>query len=690
MNKNIISKITSVAILGTLVTYTVPVFAYTKDETVYSKISADGSNYSTIVSDHIKNDSQQELINDISDLLNIKNVNGDEKFTQNENELVWSANGSDIYYQGETQKELPIECKVKYELDGEEISAEDLAGKSGKVKITIEYVNKDEHIVKINGRNEKLYTPFVVVCGTILDNNTHKNIEITNGKLIDNGNKTVVIGMSMPGMQESLNISKSKIDIPNKVEITMDSTDFKLSNIVTYVTPKILEESDLEVFDKIDEIYSQINTLQSSSKQLVEGADTLEQGANTYSEKSKEFDVAMKQVSSGVKSANQNYSKIDDGIKSINENSSILQAGAKQISDGALSVKTNLQNVSAGIVQLQGGTKILQDGENKINSGIKQILASMGVETSQVSSTASVIGQINTLIETNKSAITNLENANKTLDAKINELKTNKETLKNQLASLESLPEESKTVIKELVNSQIASIDEQINTTIPAQKNGNNNLIKVLTANNSALNQILSSSDVKKLDELTTGLLQLQAGMDELINGTTSLLNGETELKAGVDEFANKTQVLVDGSNVLYQGTEKLADGTKVLSSGSKELKNGLNQLDVGAESLSIASTSLTDGANTLAQGATTLSEGMTTFDEEGIEKICNYINGDLNNIMTRLEKLQELSEEYKNFTMLNNEEQGDVKFIIIMDSIKKADENKQEAYIEEDKTKNN
>ena len=682
MNKNIISKITSVAILGTLVTYTVPVFAYTKDETVYSKISADGSNYSTIVSDHIKNDSQQELINDISDLLNIKNVNGDETFTQNENELVWSANGSDIYYQGETQKELPIECKVKYELDGEEISAEDLAGKSGKVKITIEYVNKDEHIVKINGKNEKLYTPFVVVCGTILDNNTHKNIEITNGKLIDN--------MSMPGMQESLNISKSKIDIPNKVEITMDSTDFKLSNIVTYVTPKILEESDLEVFDKIDEIYSQINTLQSSSKQLVEGADTLEQGANTYSEKSKEFDAAMKQVSSGVKSANQNYSKIDDGIKSINENSSILQAGAKQISDGALSVKTNLQNVSAGIVQLQGGTKILQDGENKINAGIKQILGSMGVETSQVSSTASVIGQINTLIETNKSAITNLENANKTLDAKINELKTNKETLKNQLTSLESLPEESKTVIKELVNSQIASIDEQINTTIPAQKNGNNNLIKVLTANNSALNQILSSSDVKKLDELTTGLLQLQAGMDELINGTTSLLNGETELKAGVDEFANKTQVLVDGSNVLYQGTEKLADGTKVLSSGSKELKNGLNQLDVGAENLSEASTSLTDGANTLAQGATTLSEGMTTFDEEGIEKICNYINGDLNNIMTRLEKLQELSEEYKNFTMLNNEEQGDVKFIIIMDSIKKADENKQEAYIEDDKTKNN
>ena len=171
MNKKVISKITSGVLLCTMLAYTTPVLAFTKDETVYSKIDSNGNNYNTIVNDHIINNEQEQLINDISDLLNIKNVNGDEEFSQDGNNLAWHAEESDIYYQGESQKELPIECNVKYELDGNEITASELVGKSGKVKITIEYINKDAHTVNINGKDQTLYTPFVVVCGTIIDNN---------------------------------------------------------------------------------------------------------------------------------------------------------------------------------------------------------------------------------------------------------------------------------------------------------------------------------------------------------------------------------------------------------------------------------------------------------------------------------------------------------------------------------------
>ena len=182
MNKKVISKITSGVLLCTMLAYTTPVLAFTKDETVYSKIDSNGNNYNTIVNDHIINDEQEQLINDISDLLNIKNVNGDEEFSQDGNNLAWHAEESDIYYQGESQKELPIECNVKYELDGNEITTSELVGKNGKVKITIEYTNKDAHTVNINGKDQTLYTPFVVVCGTIIDNNNNRNIEITNGK----------------------------------------------------------------------------------------------------------------------------------------------------------------------------------------------------------------------------------------------------------------------------------------------------------------------------------------------------------------------------------------------------------------------------------------------------------------------------------------------------------------------------
>ena len=326
MNKKVISKITSGVLLCTMLAYTTPVLAFTKDETVYSKIDSNGNNYNTIVNDHIINDEQEQLINDISDLLNIKNVNGDEEFSQDGNNLAWHAEESDIYYQGESQKELPIECNVKYELDGNEITASELVGKNGKVKITIEYINKDAHTVNINGKDQTLYTPFVVVCGTIIDNNNNRNIEITNGKTVDDGSKTTVIGISLPGLQESLNISKDKIDIPNTIEITMDSTDFELNNIVTYVTPKVLEENDMELFKKLDKIYNQVDTLQSSSKQIEEGATTLAEGITKFNEEG--IDKICDYINGDLKDISARLEKLQELSEDYN-NFTMLNDGNK-------------------------------------------------------------------------------------------------------------------------------------------------------------------------------------------------------------------------------------------------------------------------------------------------------------------------------------------------------------------------
>ena len=186
-NKKIMSKVIAsslVLALGTI--NAVPVFAYSKDETVYTKANANGSSYQTIVSEHLKNSDNAELLKDMSTLLNIKNTNGDEEASQNGTSLEWKTSGNDIYYQGNTDKELPLDCSIKYELNGEEIAPNDLIGKSGNVKITIEYTNKEERFVNINGKNEKMYVPFVVMAGTMLDNTKMKNIEVTNGKVLDN------------------------------------------------------------------------------------------------------------------------------------------------------------------------------------------------------------------------------------------------------------------------------------------------------------------------------------------------------------------------------------------------------------------------------------------------------------------------------------------------------------------------
>ena len=650
MNKKVISKITSSVLLCTMFAYTTPVFAFTKDETVYSKIDSNGNNYNTIVNDHIINDEQEQLINDISDLLNIKNVNGDEEFSQDGNNLVWHAEESDIYYQGESQKELPIECNVKYELDGNEITASELAGKSGKVKITIEYINKDAHTVNINGKDQTLYTPFVVVCGTIIDNNNNRNIEIINGKTIDDGSKTTVIGISLPGMQESLNISKDKIDIPNTIEITMDSSDFELNNIVTYVTPKVIEESDIELFEKMDEIYEQVDTLQSSSKQIEEGANTLKDGTAEYSEKSQEFNNAVEQVSKGVSSVNQNYSKIDAGISSLNKSSATLESGAKSVSEGTVAVSENLQTISSKLSELQTGTQSLKQGEVQLEAGLDQIITS--VSSIQGTDNSAKITELNQLITTNQKTI--------------NSLKTANETLTTQLKVIE---------------------DEETKQTITTQIETNKSIIKLLETNIVAYKETIStlkSADMSSIKELQTALNNLKQGLQSLQTGTDTLYSGTTALQTGTGALASKAKELAQGTQSLYEGTVKMSEGTATLNSGSTQLKQGLNTLDAGGTKLGTASNQLTEGANTLSEGATTLAEGITKFNEEGIDKICDYINGDLKDISARLEKLQELSEEYNNFTMLNDGNKGNVKFIMIMDSIKKEEDSKQDIILDD------
>ena len=650
MNKKVISKITSGVLLCTMLAYTTPVLAFTKDETVYSKIDSNGNNYNTIVNDHIINDEQEQLINDISDLLNIKNVNGDEEFSQDGNNLAWHAEESDIYYQGESQKELPIECNVKYELDGNEITASELVGKNGKVKITIEYINKDAHTVNINGKDQTLYTPFVVVCGTIIDNNNNRNIEITNGKTVDDGSKTTVIGISLPGLQESLNISKDKIDIPNTIEITMDSTDFELNNIVTYVTPKVLEENDMELFKKLDKIYNQVDTLQSSSKQIEEGANSLKEGTATYSEKSQEFNNAVEQVSKGASSVNQNYSKIDAGISSLNDSSATLESGAKSVSEGTLAVSENLQTISSKLTELQTGTQSLKQGEVQLEAGLDQIITS--VSSIQGTDNSAKITELNQLITTNQKTI--------------NSLKTANETLTTQLK-----------VIK----------DEETKQTITTQIETNKSIIKLLETNIVAYKETIStlkSADMSSIKELQTALSNLKQGLQSLQTGTDTLYNGTTALQTGTGALASKAKELAQGTQSLYEGTVKMSEGTATLNSGSTQLKQGLNTLDAGGTKLGTASNQLTEGANTLSEGATTLAEGITKFNEEGIDKICDYINGDLKDISARLEKLQELSEEYNNFTMLNDGNKGNVKFIMIMDSIKKEEDSKQDIILDD------
>lgn len=658
MNNKVISKIISGTLLCSMVGYTLPVFAYTKDETVYSKMDSNGKNYKTIVSTHIKNTENADLINDLSDLLNVKNTSGDETYTQDGNKFVWNANKNDIYYQGESSKELPIECNVKYELDGKELSANEIAGKSGKVKITLQYTNKEERTVDINGKKVKMYVPFVVVAGTIIENENARNIEVSSGKVVDDGSKTVIVGMAMPGLQESLGLSDDEVEIPSNVEITMDATNFETSSIMSYVTPKVLEEDDLKVFDNLDEIYGKVNTLQTSMNQIQDGANTLKDGTTQLATGANTLKDGVTTAYNGAQTISSEVAKSTQSLK--NDKSEALDSKTLESIKKQAAESSKLTDEQKAQIKAQAQTSAVLTDEQKAQIKAQAAQRAKLTEGQKAEITA-LAKQGAVLTEKQKAQITE-----KAKDgAQLTEAQKTA-IITNAQANYPAITEAEKTLF--IVTAQNTATQTAVNTALATAENTAKQTA-VATALNVAqqvATQTAETTAVETAQQIATQTAVTTALTTAQSTATTTAMQTSTTVAKQVGNQAKKTF-------------------TNQVVSQMSTLGNGLNQLTSGLSELNNGATTLANGTNQVNDGAATLAEGIKTFNEEGIKKICNYINGDVKDLTTRVQKLTDLSKDYNNFTMLDGENDGEVKFIMIADAVKKqegSEQNKEEAVL--------
>ncbi len=311
MKKSILKKATIWSLIGALMLQATPVWALKKDETVYTKLNSNGEVNNVIVSEHLSGSDEDYV--DMTNLENIKNVNGDETYKNEDEKIVWENKGNDIYYEGTTKEEMPIDVKATYYLDDEEMQVEEMLGKKGKVKIVLDYTNKLKQVVKINGQNETLYTPFVVATTSIIPNKENKNLTVNNGKVIDNGTNTIVVALATPGLYESLKIEELKS--LNSITITYDTEYFELSSIYSVATNKLISKDDLKVFNNIDSLYSSISTLSSSSKLLVNGSQELLVGSKKLEQGSKELMHGINTAYEGSKTMSDTLNATIEGLK---------------------------------------------------------------------------------------------------------------------------------------------------------------------------------------------------------------------------------------------------------------------------------------------------------------------------------------------------------------------------------------
>ena len=681
-----------------------------KDETVYILANADGSTDKIIVSDWIKNKLKNESLNDKTELTDIENVKGNETYTDgNDNTKIWDADGNDIYYQGNIDKELPVDLKISYKLDGKDISPSELVGKSGRVTIRFDYTNKQFEYREINGKKEKIYVPYAMLTGVVLDNEVFANAEITNGRLINDGSRTVVVGTAFPGLQENLGISKEDFEIPDYVEITADAENFELGMTLTLATNELFNEIDTDSLDKADDLKDSVKKLTDGMDKLLDGSSELYDGLSELLDKSGELTDGINQLADGADTLKGGTAELDNGASS-------LQSGAKQLSDGLNTLSSENDKLNGGAEQVF--KTLLSTAESQLKAAglevptltianyskvLDDVIASLdknAVYEKALNTVKSAVEEKRPYITEQVTAAVRQEVEKQVTAAVKNEVTPKveqavRENVRGQILAAMNMDSTSydaavsaglidkatQQAVKNEIEKQMksdtvlqtieAKTEEQMNSKEiraaiednVAQQMKTDNVKNQISSNTEAQVQ-KAISDNMASDEVQSQLTAASEGAKSVISLKSSLDSYNT-FYTGLQTYTSGVSQAADGANELKNGTDDLKKGTQQLHSGSTELYDGIM-------TLKDSTPTLIDGIKQLRDGSGELRDGLVEFNDEGIQKLADIVNKDLNNIVERLRATKEVSLSYKSFAGIDDSADGQVKFIYKTDSLEK------------------
>lgn len=658
---------------------------FSKEESVYVKADASGNVKKTMVSEWLKNP-EKGTISDTSELKDIKNVKGDETFeTGSNNNVSWKSEGNDIYYQGTIDKELPVDVKVSYKLDGKSISPKDLKGKSGKVEIQFSYDNKSKQTVNVNGEDVEMYTPFTMVSAMMLSSDEYSNVSVENGKLISDGDKNIVVGVAFPGLANDLNLKDldMDIDIPETVTITADVKDATVGTSITMASAELMNEFGLDDIDSFDDLQDSIDDLEDATNQLVDGSKEAADG-------SKELADGAGTLNDGAGTLASGAGTLADGVNTLNEKSGTLVSGVNTLASGVQAYTGGVEEIYAGSNDLVSGAQELASGATALNERIKTAKTSADTLASTAAQVQGGIGTVASSLGTAASTLTSIlgENgANLTAGVDVTvtggqaTLSDEKiaEIIEEKMADADSTTKEAvKAVVKEaLEDSEVSGYTSQksLNRT-------GKTIVETINTVSGGLNNAQAKLTDKEHSVLAQGISGVTDGTGALATmlgtegektigrGAAGVAAGSASLQKGTETLQAGAKKLHDNSSTLNAGLTTLKDGGSQLASGVSQLASGANQVADGAGTLAGGTQTLLDGANTLADGNQTLADGMQEYKEEAIDKLTDLFNGDISAVTDRIDAMTNLAKEYKSFAGISDGVSGTTKFIIETEGI--------------------
>ena len=687
-----------------------------KDETVYVMAKADGTVDKVIVTDWIKNKDHADRITEISALNDIENVKSDAAFTlDSENMRVWDVQGEDLYLRGTGTDPLPVDLGVTYQLDGKTISPDQLVGKSGEVTIRFDYKNNQYETVEINGKEETIYVPFLMITGLFLDSDTFSDVSVTNGKVISDGDRIIVAGIAFPGVQHDLGLTEEQIEIPDYVEITAHTTNFSLGNTVTIATNGLLNELDTAKLDSLDSLKDSLGKLTDAMTALIDGSSQLYTGLETLLEKSGELTNGIDRLYLGAQQLETGAQQIDAGAGALSKGAGNLSLGSISLNTGALDLSEGLATLDANSEALVAGSdltfrSILSTARNAlIEAGLDvpeltpdnycDILDALtqGVSDENVRAQAEAVAkqQVTEKVEANRDAVAAAVTAavRENVAAEVRAGVRAQVTAQVLAALGYSAEDYSAAVAAGLVDT---ATQAQVNAAVEQQMHSETvqATVAALTDQNmqsEAVQSTIVQNTQAKIDELIEENMQgetVQKAISDALAKAAAGRNSIAQLKAQLDsygQFNSGLKVYTGGvgsasygAGQLYAGTVQIKDGAAQLSNGADQLKGGTEQLSSGATALKDGIfalkngvPALTEGVSKLRDGAMQLSDGLKQFYYEGISKIVDLFDGKLSELAPRLKAMIDVSKRYKSYSGLTDEMDGEVKFIYKTEEIK-------------------
>ncbi len=662
-----------------------------KDESVYVKADASGKVNETTVTEWLKNPNNGKT-EDVTELQNVENVKGDETYTtDSEGSVSWKSEGKDIYYQGTTDKELPVDVEITYTLDGKKVEAKDLKGKDGKLEMKVQYTNQSKETVDVSGESVEMYTPFAMVTAMMLPNDEYTNVTIDHGKIVSDGDKNIVVGLGFPGMEENLNLEGKDIDIdiPDSFTITADVKNASVGPTMTVASSDVLEQFGLDEIDSFDDLSDSVGELENAAEQLTDGSakaadgssaladgsNTLATGAGTLADGTSALATGVKTLADGVNTLNSKSGDLTKGVSDLATGVNDYTGGVSALSDGSSKVSAGAEGLKKGLETAQTGIGDLASGVGTLKSGFE----GNGTEENPgannlANGTVQAIGATSTAIDNLAALIKDMAGNQGAVQAQatINGKDQAVEAAVNQLVSAGIVTEENKescaAAIRTAVNDHISAEAKVTSEKASADPTGAIEAAKTAVGTASTYAAGLQ----KNVGALYEGTKTVQGGVEDLKKGNSQLAAGAKDLADGTSALASGTSTLNDKSSLLVAGTSKLKEGGNQLAAGVGQLAagassaaTGVGEVAKGAGALKTGADTLADGAGTLADGNKTLADGMAEFKTSGIDKIADVFSGDIENVTSRIDAMMTLGRNYKSFAGIKEDMAGSTKFII-------------------------